>query len=200
MNDGFNHVTRLSDLYDMAAMESDGRTNVEPEALAGPMAEFGAEVRRWLETVEGLTEAQRAAVRARLAEDELIGEDLLGWTARSLPRLLRGTGAAEVAPLLLAARDEYGSVACNGPVIPSSAAAAARPGTRTCPICMEEYGDVATVPRLLVTCGHTFCEGCLDRMLAPVRMRNGGKRLECPACRVQRGLAASLPKTFMALD
>ena len=47
------------------------------------------------------------------------------------------------------------------------------------------YGDVAVVPRVLVTCGHTFCAGCLDTMLEPPRMRNGGcKKLECPTCRV----------------
>ena len=62
-------------------------------ALAAPMTEFGAvKVLRWLETVDGLTGAQRAAIRAMLVEVELIGQDLLEWTERGLPRMLRGTG------------------------------------------------------------------------------------------------------------
>ena len=78
-----------------ADVETAGRTSAEPEALAGPMAEFGAaEVLRWLETVEGLTGAQRAAIKDMLVEDEFIGQDLLSWAERTLSRLLRGIGAA----------------------------------------------------------------------------------------------------------
>ena len=66
-----------------AHVETAGRTSAEPEAPVGPMAEFGAaEVLRWLETIEGLTGAQRAAIKAMLVEDELIGRDLLGWKFR----------------------------------------------------------------------------------------------------------------------
>ena len=81
-------------VFNMSAdVETAGRTSAEPEAPAGLMAEFGAaEVLRWLETVEGLTGAQRAAIRAMLVEVELIGQDLLEWTERGLPRMLRGTG------------------------------------------------------------------------------------------------------------
>ena len=79
----------------------------EPNAL-GRMAEFGiAEVLRWLDTVESLTEPQRAAIKDRFVGDEYIGQDLLDWNERNLPKALRGTGATEAAPLLLAARDKY---------------------------------------------------------------------------------------------
>ena len=41
-------------------------------------------------------------------------------------------------------------------------------------------------------------------MLEPMRLRNGGKKLECPSChvqcRVQRRVAASLPKNFAVID
>ena len=41
--------------------------------------------------------------------------------------------------------------------------AAARP---SCPICMEPYSATSgVVPRILVACGHDFCEACLDKML-----------------------------------
>ena len=117
--------------------------------------------------------------------------------------MLRGTAAAGAAPVLLAAWDEHCSAARAEPLA-SVPGAAAVPRTKACPICKEAYGGVAVVPRLLVTCGHTFCAGCLDTMLEPLRMRNGGKKLQCPSCRVecrvQRGVAASLPKNFDSID
>ena len=74
----------------------------------GMMAKFGtAEVLQWLETVKHLTEPQRAAIKDRFVGDEYIGQDLLDWNERNLPKALRGTGATEAAPLLLAARDKY---------------------------------------------------------------------------------------------
>ena len=79
----------------------------EPNAL-GRMAEFGiAKVLLWLDTVESLTEPQRAAIKDRLVEDKYIGQDLLDWNECNLPKELHGTGAVEAAPLLLAARDEH---------------------------------------------------------------------------------------------
>ena len=100
-----------------ADVEIGGITSAEPEAPAGPMADFGAaEVLRWLEAVEGLTGAQQTAIKDMLMEDQMIGQDLLGWTERTLPRMLRGTGAAEAAPVLLAARDKHFADAALGPV------------------------------------------------------------------------------------
>ena len=53
----------------------------KPDALAGPMAEFGTvEVLRWLETVQGLTESELVAIKAKLVEEEFIGRDLLDLT------------------------------------------------------------------------------------------------------------------------
>ena len=73
------------------------------------MAEFGeAEVQRWLGTVDGLTAEQLHRVRAKLAEEEYDGEELVGATSpKTFRRLRRGTGAEEAVPLLLAARDSY---------------------------------------------------------------------------------------------
>jgi hypothetical protein len=56
------------------------------------------------------------------------------------------------------------------------------------------------VPRILVACGHDFCEGCLDQMLEPLMAKKGRKWLECPTCRtecaVKGGRAAELPIVY----
>jgi heterodisulfide reductase subunit A-like polyferredoxin len=44
------------------------------------------------------------------------------------------------------------------------AAEAVAKAAPSCQICFEPYGG-AVVPRILVACGHTFCEGCLSTML-----------------------------------
>eukprot|EP01051_Picozoa_sp_SAG22_P009964 SAG22_NODE_867_length_6776_cov_2.480455_5_plen_144_part_00 len=72
--------------------------------------------------------------------------------------------------------------------------------SRMCPICLERYHESNVVPRVLVGCGHTICEGCLSQMLAPVLAKGGKKQVECPKCRrkceVKRGNPASLPLNY----
>ena len=69
----------------------------------------------------------------------------------------------------------------------------------SCSICFEPYGN-HTMPRILAGCGHTFCGGCLDKMLRQLPARGGEKKLCCPTCRtecvVPRGQAAELPVNF----
>ena len=70
-----------------------------------------------------------------------------------------------------------------------------------CLICMESYSVAGgVVPRLLVTCGHDFCAGCLDTILSPLQLRNGRKQLECPTCRtvcaVRVGRTGALPLVY----
>ena len=150
-----------------AEVEAADETSAEPEALAGPMAEFGAaEVLRWLETIEGLTGAQRAAISAMLLEDELIGQDLLGWTERNLPRLLRGIGAAGAAPVLLGARDKHLADTALVPVAapePESEAAPTTltpPGEYICPISCELMVD----PVFTAT-GQSYERECISKWL-----------------------------------
>ena len=65
--------------------------------------------------------------------------------------------AADVAAIAAATHTAIAEAAAKA----EEAAAKAAP---SCQICFEPYGD-AVVPRMLVACGHTFCEGCLNTML-----------------------------------
>ena len=45
-----------------------------------------------------------------------------------------------------------------------------------CPLCKNEYSS-DNVPRLLTSCGHTFCHSCLDTLIIE---ENSQFRLSCP--------------------
>ena len=89
-------------------------------------------------------------------------------------------------PLLLAARD---------------AGLAPPPEQPGCSICLEPYSAAGSIVPRMLRCGHDFCEGCLDRMLAPEpAARKRKKRLECPGCRqehvIRSGWASELPTAY----
>ena len=64
-----------------------------------------------------------------------------------------------------------------------------------CSICLEDYNDEGKCPRLL-SCGHSFCSSCLERLLH-------GNSIDCPKCRhvvaVPTGVQGLL-KNFALLD
>ncbi|OIT38586.1 zinc finger ccch domain-containing protein 62 [Nicotiana attenuata] len=45
-----------------------------------------------------------------------------------------------------------------------------------CPVCLQQYGDVSTVPRVLA-CGHSACEDCLTQLQNPFP-----GTIRCPSC------------------
>lgn len=57
-----------------------------------------------------------------------------------------------------------------------------------CSVCFEEYNQEVRVP-LMLSCGHTFCSGCLLQIPTPMK---------CPHCRVEEKRALSeLPKNIL---
>jgi hypothetical protein len=98
----------------------------EPEPPSGPMAEFDeAAVLAWVGSVPGLTVIQHAAVAAMMAEEEYDGDDLVHAKAKTMRRRLKGSGAEEAVPLLLAARDAQLAAEAAAIVIAAAAAAVA---------------------------------------------------------------------------
>ena len=75
-----------------------------------------------------------------------------------------------------------------------------RPAAPACPVCFENYHASKVVPRILVACGHTICERCLQTMLARIVADGNTKAIDCPKCRkemhVPRGRATELPIVF----
>jgi hypothetical protein len=138
---------------------------------ADRMAEFDeAAVLKWVRSVPGLTAVHIANIADRMAEDEYEGAELVGCTAKMFRRLLKGSGAEAAVPLLLATRDaqlaaEQEQICAEMGVAATTAVAAAMAEVGpSCGVCFEPY-CAGVVPRILVTCGHTFCEPCLNQML-----------------------------------
>jgi hypothetical protein len=89
------------------------------------MVEFDqAAVQAWLVGVPGLPAAQWAALARIMAEDEYNGADFIGFTDQTLLHVLKGSGAEEAVPLLLAARDEQLATEEAAAAIAATAAAA----------------------------------------------------------------------------
>jgi hypothetical protein len=116
------------------------------------------------------------------------------------------SGATTAAAAATAATDSAAAAttaAAAGPAAaPPPAVVTPAPAEQpACTICLEPYSAAGgVVPRMLVTCGHSFCEACLDRMLVPLLVRKGRKRLLCPTCRtecaVRGGRARELPTNY----
>jgi hypothetical protein len=205
----------------------------ELEPPSGPMVEFDtAAVLAWVGLVPGLTVAQRTAATMIMAEDEYEGAELATVKPKTLRRLLKDSDAEEAVPLLLTARDAQlvieeaattaaksanaASTTATDAIAPATDFAAVPPPTvaavalvaqcqLACTICLEPYSVAdGVVPRILIACGHSFCEVCLDRMLQPLVAKKSRKQLSCPTCRkkcaVKGGRAAELPTVWAILS
>ena len=110
--------------YSSPGSVEDAEPEPEPEPEREqlvPMEELDeTAVQAWLGTVPGLTAAQLAATRVEMAEDAYDGPLLVGATAKTLRRLLKGSDADEAAPALLAARDAYADVSASATAVERS--------------------------------------------------------------------------------
>ena len=148
-------------------METETKPQLKPEPESepplGPMAEFDeAAVLAWLDSVPGLTAAQRAAARALMEEDEYDGADLAVAKPKRLLKLLKGSDAEGAVPLLLAARDAHLAASAE----PAAAAAAVAPA---CQICFEVYRSAGGLCSNL----RTLLKSLLEMRGSSSRMRTG---------------------------
>ena len=93
------------------------------------------------------------------------------------------------------------------PAPPEPAPAPRGPGRLECDICFEAYDEAGAgprVPRILIACGHTFCEDCIAKIMRPRLAEGGVKPCPCPNCRevtaVPGGRAAELPVNVALYD
>src|SRR3989338_6167668 len=71
-----------------------------------------------------------------------------------------------------------------------------------CSICLNSYNNTDCLPRMLKSCGHTFCEPCLVHL----RKSSNNSVVRCPTCRSETRIkpqtegANGFPKNFALLD
>ncbi|XP_042217605.1 uncharacterized RING finger protein ZK945.4-like isoform X2 [Homarus americanus] len=67
---------------------------------------------------------------------------------------------------------------------------------RDCKVCFMKFDSEARRPRVLVSCGHSFCSVCITNLI------KDNSTLLCPSCRAEQGLtcAEQLPVNFGLLE
>jgi hypothetical protein len=147
-------VSGLTAAQRAAALE---RVEYDGEELAA------VKPKRLLKLLKG-SEAEAAVPLLLAARDAVLAAEEAARTAAAAAAI--ATAEAATAAALATAEVAAAAAAVVAAVPepdPAPAAAAERP---SCSICLEPYSVAGgVVPRVLVTCGHCFCERCLDTML-----------------------------------
>jgi ankyrin repeat protein len=146
-----------------------------------------------------------SAVSTVMVALDLDGEELIHLRVKILQKLLAKHGAQDAESVSKQVIEQRDALL----LLPGdSASESASPksdlsDTLECPLCMELYCDVEPglrVPRILTSCGHTVCHGCITKMMTRVLAEGNAKPYSCPTCskvtKVARGKAASLAKNF----
>jgi hypothetical protein len=177
-----------------------------------------AQVLEWVALVDLPPESVSVVIAVIEALDVDDGEELLELSPKTLQKRLAKHGAQGAEALAKQVMQQRDALLLSG-----DSTAAACPDSEQqqssrleCPICMEPFCDDASglrVPRLLSSCGHTVCHGCITDMLALVsparkkkknKTKNGGsKACKCPTCSkvtdVEGGDASSLLRNWLAM-
>jgi hypothetical protein len=146
-----------------------------------------------------------SAVSTVMVALDLDGEELIHLRVKILQKLLAKHGAQDAESVSKQVIEQRDALL----LLPGdSASESASPksdlsDTLECPLCMELYCDVEPglrVPRILTSCGHTVCHGCITKMMTRVLAEGNAKPYSCPTCskvtKVARGKAANLAKNF----
>jgi hypothetical protein len=165
-------------IYDSTALVFSGLTRAQLEAAVDRMAEDeyeGAELvgctakmlRKLLRgsDAEAAVPALLAARDAHLAAEREAQQAAARAAADAAAATAAEVAAAAAVRVAEAASAVAAKTAETAALVAADAAAKAAP---SCGVCFEPYGDEA-VPRMLTSCGHTFCEGCLSMMLRCAR-------------------------------
>ena len=145
-----------------------------------------------------MTEVRLLKLQTMLVENEVTFDILLEMDEQDLKELgiNKGPRVKIVATML---------TFCDGSAPSASASTRAPSRVRTkkaleCTVCFDPFADTPKKTARVLTCGHTFCNECLAKCLAPLQAAHGHKMLLCPACRestkVPRGNAELLTKNF----
>ena len=132
------------------------------------------------------------------------GEELLLLPPKTLQKKLAKHGALDAEALAKQVIQQRDALLRPGDSAPKSAPPASElSDILECPLCMELFCDDEPglrVPRILTSCGHTVCHGCIANMLTRVLAEGNAKPYSCPTCskvtKVARGKAANLAKNF----
>lgn len=78
-----------------------------------------------------------------------------------------------------------------------------------CPNCQNDFDSTSNVPRILIFCGHTYCQQCIESLLTQSSSNEEGtspkssmKQLNCPECGTVNQAADgvnSFPKNLVLL-
>jgi ankyrin repeat protein len=223
-----SHAQLQPELEPQAQGEPEPAAEPEPEAEAHATPELQSEpeldehtqqlqalselgVQQWsatqvLEWV-ALADLPPQSVSVVIAVMELLGldgEELLELGLKILQKQLAKHGAQDAEALAKQVIEHRDALLLSG----DSSTESASPKSELsdileCPLCMELYSDDEAglrVPRILTSCGHTVCHGCIANMLTRVLAEGNAKPYKCPTCskvtKVAKGKAGSLPKNF----
>jgi ankyrin repeat protein len=162
-----------------------------------------AQVLEWVALADLPPESVSTVIAAMESLGVDDGEELLHLRAKALQKLLFKHGAQDAEALAKQVIEQRDALLPGDSACESASPKSELSDILECPLCMELYSDDEPglrVPRMLTSCGHTVCHGCITNMLTRVLAEGNAKPYKCPTCskvtKVAKGKAGSLPRNF----